>query len=235
MYTSDHHRLSRRTPSFTRYGLVDDAVVLAEGAGPYAQREGLGLARGYREVHRSHSFTWQASSPGLLTSTLHTQFHLCPFADLPVPVKAIQLSRHSETLPRRWRRLDHGSRPCSRILMVLTMTSPHSRWYEIGSRSRSSFPDGAGENALGRMFLVCFFAADERADCWCAVTLADGIPSFCVESGDRRQNAVARVCEIKIIDAATAGVGLQVGERSQLCYRGFVVMAGYYKMVEKTT
>jgi fatty-acyl-CoA synthase len=39
--------------------------------------------------------------------------------------------------------------------------------------------------------------------------------------------------EIKIIDPATGEI-VPVGERGELCYRGFVVMAGYYQMPEKT-
>ena len=39
--------------------------------------------------------------------------------------------------------------------------------------------------------------------------------------------------EIKIIHPATGEV-VPVGERGELCYRGFLVMAGYYQMPEKT-
>ena len=39
--------------------------------------------------------------------------------------------------------------------------------------------------------------------------------------------------EVKIIDPATGEV-VPVGERGELCYRGFLVMAGYYQMPEKT-
>jgi fatty-acyl-CoA synthase len=39
--------------------------------------------------------------------------------------------------------------------------------------------------------------------------------------------------EIKIIDPATGEI-VPVGERGELCYRGFVVMTGYYQMSEKT-
>jgi len=39
--------------------------------------------------------------------------------------------------------------------------------------------------------------------------------------------------EVKIIDPAMGQV-VPVGERGELCYRGFVVMAGYYKMPKQT-
>jgi fatty-acyl-CoA synthase len=39
--------------------------------------------------------------------------------------------------------------------------------------------------------------------------------------------------EVKIIDPAT-GTVVPVGERGELCYRGFVAMMGYYKLPEKT-
>ncbi len=39
--------------------------------------------------------------------------------------------------------------------------------------------------------------------------------------------------EVKIIDAATGQV-VPVGERGELCYRGFGIMAGYYHMPEQT-
>ena len=40
--------------------------------------------------------------------------------------------------------------------------------------------------------------------------------------------------DVKIIDPATDTV-VPVGERGELCYRGFVAMMGYYKMPEKTS
>lgn len=39
--------------------------------------------------------------------------------------------------------------------------------------------------------------------------------------------------DVKIIDPATGAV-VPVGEKGELCYRGFVAMIGYYKMPEKT-
>ncbi len=68
-----------------------------------------------------------------------------------------------------------------------------------------------------------------EATCGITATLSD-------DPFERKAATVGRALphtEVKIIDAET-GTVLPVGERGELCCRGYLVMAGYYKMLERT-
>ncbi len=80
---------------------------------------------------------------------------------------------------------------------------------------------------LGADVLICF--GQTEGSCCITMTLAD-------DPFELKAATVGKALpyiEIKIIDPATGEI-VPVGERGELCYRGFVVMAGYYKMPEKT-
>ena len=203
----------------THAGLVNNAVVYTKRLEPFAQREGLAL----QELRVSSWFPFFHVA-GIVTGLLaplyagSTTYPLLAFD----PVKA----------------LHYQERRCLVVGGVSTMIQallahPDVAHYDLSSlkvvgsgRSRSSFPDGAGENAAGSGCLHRFGQTEES--CCITMTLADD--PFALKAGTVGKT-VPHI-EIKIIDPATGEI-VPAGGRGQLCYRGFVVMAGYYKS-EKT-
>jgi fatty-acyl-CoA synthase len=80
---------------------------------------------------------------------------------------------------------------------------------------------------LGADVGICF--GQTEGSCCITMTLAD-------DPFELKAATVGKALphiEIKLIDPAIGEI-VPVDERGELCYRGFVVMAGYYKMPEKT-
>jgi fatty-acyl-CoA synthase len=80
---------------------------------------------------------------------------------------------------------------------------------------------------LGADVCICF--GQTEGSCCITMTLADD--PFALKAATVGK-ALPHL-EIKIIDPATGKI-VPVGERGELCYRGFLVMAGYYHLPEKT-
>jgi fatty-acyl-CoA synthase len=80
---------------------------------------------------------------------------------------------------------------------------------------------------LGADVGICF--GQTEGSCCITMTLADD--PFALKAATVGK-ALPHI-EIKLIDPVTGEI-VPVGARGELCYRGFVVMAGYYQMLQKT-
>ena len=137
----------------THYGLVNNAVVYTKRLEPFAQREGLAL----QELRGSSWFPFFHVA-GIVTGLLaplyagSTTYPLLAFD----PVKAMQIISSERCLV---------AGGVSTMIQAL-LAHPDGAHYDlsslkvvgIGWRSRSSFPDGAGENAAGSGCLHLFWA-----------------------------------------------------------------------------
>ena len=206
----------------THDGLVNNAVVYTKRLEPFAQREGLAL----QELRASSWFPFFHVA-GIVTGLLaplyagSTTYPLLAFD----PVKAMQIiSRES----------------CLIVCAVSTMIQallahPDTAQYDLSSLKLV----GSGgapvplflveqvKKRLGADVVICF--GQTEGSCCITTTLAD-------DPFELKAATVGKALpyiEIKIIDPATGEI-VPVGERGELCYRGFLVMAGYYKMPEKT-
>jgi fatty-acyl-CoA synthase len=85
------------------------------------------------------------------------------------------------------------------------------------------------EQVKARMAADVLITFGQTEGCACTATLPD-------DSFELKAATVGKPLPhitVKIIDPATGQV-VPVGERGELCYRGFMVMAGYYKMEDET-
>ena len=206
----------------THSGLVNNAVVSSKRLEPYAQLEGLAL----QELRGSIWFPFFHVA-GIVTSLLtslyagSTTYPLLAFD----PVKAMQIISRERCL------LAGG---VSTMIQAL-LTHPDGAKYDLSSLKVV----GSGgapvplllmeqvKTRLGADVFICF--GQTEGSCCITMTLAND--PFALKAGTVGR-ALPHI-EIKIIDPATGEI-VPVGKRGELCYRGFVVMAGYYKMPEKT-
>jgi fatty-acyl-CoA synthase len=206
----------------THYSLVNNAVVYGKRLEPFAQREGLEV----KDLHSNVIFPFFHVAGiviGLL-APLYLSYTIYPLLAFD-PVKAMQVIS-------RERCHISGGAPT----MVLAMLQhPDFEQYDLSSLKVV----GAG-GAPVPVFLMEQVKARMAADVFIIFGQTEG--SGCITStlpDDSFELKAATVgkplshIEVKIIDPATGQV-VPVGERGELCYRGFVVMAGYYKMSEQT-
>ena len=206
----------------THYGLVNNAVVYAKRLEPFALRDGLGLQE-LRGCSWFPFFHVAGIVTGLLAPlyTGSTTYPLLAFD----PSKAMQVI----SLER-----------CPVAIGVSTMIQallahPDVAHYDLSSLKMV----GSGgapvpfvlmeqvKTRLGADVGICF--GQTEGSCCLTMTLADD--PFALKAATVGK-ALPHI-EIKIIDSATGEI-MPIGERGELCYRGFVVMVGYYKMPEKT-
>jgi fatty-acyl-CoA synthase len=206
----------------THYGLVNNAVVYSKRLEPFAQSEGLAV----QELRVSSWFPFFHVA-GIVTGLLSplyagsTTYPLLAFD----PVKALQIISRER---------------CLVVVGVSTMTQALLAHPDVAHYDLSSLKlVGSGgapvplflmeqvKTRLGADVGICF--GQTEGSCCITMTLADD--PFALKAATVGK-ALPHI-EIKIIDPATGEI-VPIGERGELCYRGFVVMAGYYKMPDKT-
>ena len=206
----------------THDGLVNNAVVYTKRLEPFAQREGLAL----QEIRGNTWFPFFHVA-GIVTSLLAPLYQGSTVYPLPAfdPVKALQvISRErlflsggvSTTIQAMLQHPDCASYDLSSLKVVGSGGAPVPLFLMEQVKTR-----------LGADVIICF--GQTEGSCCITMTLAD-------DPFELKAATVGKALphiEIKIIDPATGEI-VPVGERGELCYRGFVVMAGYYKMPEKT-
>jgi fatty-acyl-CoA synthase len=206
----------------THYGLVNNAVVYTKRVEPFAQREGLDL----QEIRGNTWFPFFHVA-GIVTCLLaplyqgSTVYPLLAFD----PVKALQvISRErlflsggvSTTIQAMLQHPDCASYDLSSLKVVGSGGAPVPLFLVEQVKAR-----------LGADVVICF--GQTEGSCCITMTLAD----------DPFELKAATVgtplphIEVKIINPVTGAV-VPVRERGELCYRGFLVMSGYYQMPEKT-
>ena len=206
----------------SHYGLVNNAVVYTKRLEPFVQREGLTL-RDLRVCSWFPFFHVAGIVTGLLSPLYagSTTYPLLAFD----PVKAMQIISRERCLV---------AIGVSTMIQAL-LAHPNGAHYDLSSLKMV----GSGgapvplflveqvKTQLGADVGICF--GQTEGSCCLTMTLAND--PFALKAGTVGK-ALPHI-EIKLIDPATGEI-VPVGERGELCYRGFVVMAGYYKMPEKT-
>lgn len=206
----------------THDGLVNNAVVYTKRLEPFAQREGLVL----HEIRGNSWFPFfhVAGIVTCLLTALYTGSTIYPLLAFD-PVKAMQVIS-------RERCLMAGG--VSTMIQAL-LAHPDSVNYDLSSlkvvgSGGAPVPLFLMEQVkarLGADVFICF--GQTEGSCCITMTLPD-------DPFERKAATVGKPLphiEVKIIDPATGEI-VRIGERGELCYRGFVVMAGYYQMPEKT-
>lgn len=206
----------------THYGLVNNAVVYTKRLEPFALRDGLAL----QELRTSSWFPFfhvAGIVTGLL-APLYAGSTACPLLAFD-PVKAMQIISRERCL------VAVGVSTMIQALLahpdVATYDFSSLKMLGSGGAPVPLFLMEQVKTQLGADVGICF--GQTEGSCCITMTLADDpFPSKSATVG----KALPHI-EVKIIDPATGEI-VPVGERGELCYRGFVVMAGYYRMPEKT-
>ena len=206
----------------THRGLVNNAVVYSKRLEPFALREGLGLQE-LRESSWFPFFHVAGIVTGLL-APLYSGSTTCPLLAFD-PVKAMQVISRER---------------CLVAIGVATMIQALLAHPDVAHYDLSSLKMVGSGGAPVPLFLmeqvktrlgadvgICF--GQTEGSCCLTMTLADD--PFALKAATVGK-ALPHI-EIKIINPATSEI-VSIGEQGELCYRGFVVMAGYYKMPEKT-
>jgi fatty-acyl-CoA synthase len=206
----------------THHGLVNNAALMMEWFAPL--RALVGQAIQDTRTCLLFPFFHAAGLVGGILCTLYAGGTLCPLLAFDA-AKALQVI---------------GQQRCTMIAAVPTMLIAMLHHPDFTSYDLSSLTlvmSGAAPVAVSLMEQV-----KERIGADIAIVFGQTEGSCCLTStlpDDPFELKTATVgkplphIEVKIIDPATGKV-VPFGERGELCYRGFVVMAGYYKMSEQT-
>jgi len=205
----------------SHYSLVNNTVVYGKRLEPFAQREGLAV-QNLRSTVTLPFFHIAGLGIGLLSplSFGSTIYPLLAF-DAVKAMQVISLERCTITVA------------VPSMLMAM-LQHPDFEQYDLSSlkvvgTGAAPVPVSLMEQVQARIGADVFIGFGQTEGGLITTTLAE-------DSFELKAATVGKplpYIEVKIIDPATGKV-VPVGERGELCYRGFGVMAGYYHMPEQT-
>ncbi len=205
----------------SHHGLVNNAALITEWFAPLRQRVGMEMKDSRFCV--MFPFFHVAGIVGML-GALYSGGTACPLLAFD-PVKAMQVI---------------NSERCNLTSAVPTMLMailqyPDFARYDLSSLTlvmsgAAPVPVSLMEQVKARIGadVAIVFGQTEGSCC-----LTSTLPEDPFELKATTVGKPLPYIDVKIIDPATGKV-IPVGERGELCYRGFLAMQGYYKMPEKT-
>jgi fatty-acyl-CoA synthase len=205
----------------SHYSLVNNAVIVNEWFAPVLEREELARTdfRSCITVPLFHV----AGFMGLI-GALHLGGTVCPLLAFD-PIKTMQvISRERCTIS--------GGVP---TMLLAMLQHPDFASYDLSSlkvvsSGAAPVPVSLMEEVKARIGAdIAILFGQTEGTCCLTATLPD-------DPFELKAATVGKslpYIDVKLIDPATGEVA-PVGERGELCYRGFVAMMGYYKMPEQT-
>jgi fatty-acyl-CoA synthase len=206
----------------SHHGLVNNAVLIVEWFAPLRAR--LRWEKKDDRTCLELPFFHVAGLVGGILCPLYSGATLCPLLAFD-PLKALQVISHEHCTVT-------SGVP---TMLIALLQHPDFATYDLSSLNlvtsgAAPVPVSLMEQVKTRIGadVAIVFGQTEGSCC-----LTSTLPDDPFELKSATVGKPLPYIDVKIIDPATDTV-VPVGERGELCYRGFVAMLGYYKMPEKT-